>query len=76
MEFYFTITVPTIAGCKVQWYGNSPAASNLCSKVFPLAVSAVGPAKPESNSFPASAAPVVPDVTVWNAESSFVHTTV
>ena len=45
-------------------------------RFFLSPVRAVGPVKPESNIFPASAAPVNPDVTVWNAESSFVHTTV
>lgn len=50
--------------------------SNVCSKVSSLAVRAVGPAKPEANTFPASAAPIKPDVTVWTPESSFIHTTV
>src|SRR5215217_3163962 len=69
---YVTFTVPTIPGCTAQWYGNSPAAVNVCSNVVPLLASFVNP---ESNALPASGEPNSPDVTVCKTVSSFVHTT-
>jgi hypothetical protein len=74
---YFTTTFPTIVGCSWQKYGNSPAVMNLWENVFPWVVKAVGPDKPESNSFPwvVSLGPV-PEVTVWKTVSLLVQVTV
>jgi hypothetical protein len=50
---------------------------NVCSKVLPVVVNALGGVKPESKSFPLFGSLVsLPDVTVCSALSLFVHFTV
>ena len=75
--YYFghgrTRTSPTMVGCTLQKYENSPGCINLCENDFEGVISAV---KPESNNSPARAVLGSPEVTVCILLSMLVQVTV